>query len=140
MRSTFSKKNIPMILSTLETYVVTPVEIICIILSLSAILLGIVSLARRERDLIIVCCIILTGIACAGIGLSTWLITRISWNRFEKVPIDPIDTFNQYAFAFYPVTWIMFACAMGYVLCGVSYQLSVNRKTHQKSEAEQAAP
>jgi hypothetical protein len=29
---------------------------------------------------------------------------------------------------------------MGYVLCGVSYQLTANRKTHQRSESEQAAP
>jgi hypothetical protein len=128
-----------MIQSTIETFIITPIDIIYIILTLSAVFLGIAALAKRERDRIILFCMILTGIACSGIGLSTWRITQLSWNRFAKIPMDPVNTINQYTHAFYPVTWIMFGCAMGYFLCGVSYHLSTHHKTHKKSKAEQTA-
>ena len=107
-------------ISTMVTWVVGPIEVVTLMLSILAVCLGAWSLIKRSREVTLAVCCFLAGIASMGVALSKWQVTRISHILLDQTPIDSLLLLNQFTYSAYPATYVLFGCGLGFCMSGLA--------------------
>jgi hypothetical protein len=118
--------------STIVSWVIDPVGVITLLLAIIAIGLGTLALVKRNRESSLVVCCLLAGIACVGVAMSTLQVLKVSIDRFDHNPVDPVDLINNYTFSAYPATWVLFGCGAGFFMTGLSLIFSKKASDSKK--------
>ena len=128
-----------MTLATQVSWVIDPIGVITLSLAVIAICMGMWTLYKRRKETSLIVCCFLAGIACVGVAMTALQILKVSIDRFDRNPVDPVELINNYTFSAYPVTWVFFGCAAGFLMTGLSLVFSKNLSQNNQ-KAEQDAP
>ncbi|MBN8459907.1 MAG: hypothetical protein J0M04_18930 [Verrucomicrobia bacterium] len=124
-------------MATLVSWGIDPIGVVTLFFAIIAIGMGMWALYKRRKETSLVVCCFLAGIACVGVAMTALQVLKVSINRFDRIPVDPVDLINNYTFSAYPVAWVLFGCGAGFLMTGLSLVFSKNLSDNNpKSEPQ----